>query len=252
MQRKSNSFRGRGSRPNNKFNSRPNNKFRSGGRPRTASRGPKKQTIHPSKFINQAAKLTEVAPYVPQHRFSDFALRDALKQNLATIGFDTPSAIQDQAIPLALEGKDVIGLANTGTGKTAAFLLPILSNLRDKQRNAVLIMAPTRELAQQIDAECKQQIDAECKRFSRGMKLYSTVVVGGTNIERQIRDLRRNPHIIIGTPGRLNDLLNRGALRLTDISVFVLDEADRMLDGLYKRHPSYRRPAAVTAPNIVL
>ncbi len=214
MQRKSNSFRGRGSRPNNKF--------RSGGRPRTASRGPKKQTIHPSKFINQAAKLTEVAPYVPQHRFSDFALRDALKQNLATIGFDTPSAIQDQAIPLALEGKDVIGLANTGTGKTAAFLLPILSNLRDKQRNAVLIMAPTRELA--------QQIDAECKRFSRGMNLYSTVVVGGTNIERQIRDLRRNPHIIIGTPGRLNDLLNRGALRLTDISVFVLDEADRMLD----------------------
>jgi superfamily II DNA/RNA helicase len=142
---------------------------------------------------------------------------------LKTTGFTAPSAIQDQAIPLVLEGKDVIGLANTGTGKTAAFLLPILTHLIETpERGSVLIMAPTRELA--------QQINEEARRFSEGMRIYSTVVVGGTNIERQIRDLKRGPHIIIGTPGRLNDLLQRRALNLDNVRHFVLDEADRMLD----------------------
>jgi len=215
MQRKNNSFRGRSSRPNTFTSTRR--------RPSGSSRGPKKQTIHPSKFINRTPVEAEVVEYVPKHRFSDFALSDVIKNNLIKIGFDTPSAIQDQAIPLALEGKDVIGLANTGTGKTAAFLLPILNSLKTTNKyNSVLIMAPTRELA--------QQIDAECKRFSQDLRVYSTVVVGGVNIDRQMRDLKRRPHIIIGTPGRLNDLLERGALRLTDISIFVLDEADRMLD----------------------
>ncbi len=193
--------------------------FRSGG----AKKGARKQYIHPSKFINRTTQEQEIVEYVPTHRFADFALADQLHKNLTSIGFDTPSAIQDQAIPLLLEGKDVIGLANTGTGKTAAFLLPIMTSLAKKpERSSVLIMAPTRELA--------QQIDAECKRFSRDMRLFSTVVVGGTNIDRQIRDLKRQPHFIIGTPGRLNDLLDRGVLRLDKISHFVLDEADRMLD----------------------
>lgn len=221
---------GRGPRPNNSGGSRPGGNF---GRPRHmgggnrgnggGGRGPKKQTIHPSKFINKIAVALEVVPYVPTHVFSDFALNMVLQDNITTIGYTAPSAIQDQAIPIALTGRDVIGLANTGTGKTAAFLLPILEKLNgDEQRDSVLIMAPTRELA--------QQIDEEFRRFARGLKLFSCVVVGGTNIDRQIRELRRHPHVVIGTPGRLKDLMNRRELNLTHVNTFVLDEADRMLD----------------------
>jgi superfamily II DNA/RNA helicase len=161
---------------------------------------------------------------VPTHKFNDFELANVVKRNLEKIGFVAPSAIQDQAIPLVLKGHDVIGLANTGTGKTAAFLLPILTHLLESpERGSVLIMAPTRELA--------QQINDEARRFSTpDMRIYSTVVVGGTNIERQIRELKRGPHIIIGTPGRLKDLRNRKALDLSNVRHFVLDEADRMLD----------------------
>lgn len=234
MQNKSNSFRARKPRPNNSNGSRPGGNF---GRPRHngggnrgntggnrgGGRGPKKQTIHPSKFINKAAVAVEVAPYVPTHVFTDFALNTVLQENIASIGFTAPSAIQDQAIPIALTGCDVIGLANTGTGKTAAFLLPILEKLNgDEQRDSVLIMAPTRELA--------QQIDEEFRRFARGLKLFSCIAVGGTNIDRQIRELRRHPHVVIGTPGRLKDLMNRRELKLTNVNTFVLDEADRMLD----------------------
>jgi ATP-dependent RNA helicase RhlE len=195
-----------------------------GGRRRNgSSRGPKKQNIHPSKFVNRAVARVEAPVYEPQHDFGDFALNTVLQQNLAALNFTRPSAIQDQAIPIALNGRDVIGLANTGTGKTAAFLLPILEKLNgDERRNSVLIMAPTRELA--------QQIDDEFKRFARGLRLFSAVCVGGMNIDRQIRDLKRQPHVIIGTPGRLKDLLERRVLRLNQINTFVLDEADRMLD----------------------
>jgi len=223
MQNKS-SFRARKPRTGNNFNGgrRPSgggfNRNRGG-----SSRGVKKQSIHPSKFVNKAVAAIEAAPYVPTHVFTDFALNTVLQANIARTGFTAPSAIQDQAIPIALTGRDVIGLANTGTGKTAAFLLPILEKLNgDEQRDSVLIMAPTRELA--------QQIDEEFRRFARDMKLFSTVAVGGMNIDRQIRDLRRHPHVVIGTPGRLKDLMNRRELNLTRVNTFVLDEADRMLD----------------------
>ena len=187
------------------------------------SKGNRKAFIHPSKFVNLTPKTAKTEAYVPTHQFNDFELADSVKHNLSKIGFVSPSAIQDQAIPLVLQGHDVIGLANTGTGKTAAFLLPILTQLaKSPERSSVLVMAPTRELA--------QQINDEARRFSADMKLYTTVIVGGTNIERQIRELKRGPHIIIGTPGRLNDLLNRRALNLDNIRHFVLDEADRMLD----------------------
>ncbi len=229
---------------------------RSGGfRPqRSSNRGPKKQTIHPSKFINRATERPEEAPYESKHQFSDFALPERLQNNLKDLGFVKPSPIQDQTIALALEGKNVVGLANTGTGKTAAFLLPILERLnKGDDRNSVLIMAPTRELA--------QQIDDEFRRFSRGMDLYAVTCVGGMNIERQIRDLRRRPHIIIGTPGRLKDLLKRRVLELDNISTLVLDEVDRMLDmgfvneirELVKLLPKDRRTlffSATMTPNI--
>lgn len=184
-----------------------------------------KQTIHPSRFINrEVASIDHDAnAYVPTHQFADFALNPTIKENLAQIGFVAPSAIQDQTIPLALEGKDVIGLANTGTGKTAAFLLPLLTHLaKHREFYSILVMAPTRELA--------QQIDEEFRRFSKGMKLYSVLLVGGVNIGPQFRDLQRRPHVVIGTPGRIKDHLDRGSLTLDHVKAFVLDEADRMLD----------------------
>ncbi len=181
-----------------------------------------KQFIHPSKFINRAVENETIPDYVPTHAFTDFALSTQLQQTLAYLGFTKPSAIQDQAIEPILEGKDIIGLANTGTGKTAAFLLPIIEKLTyERVPNSVLILAPTRELA--------QQIDAEFRRFAAGQKLYSAVCVGGANIVRQIKELKRGPHVIIGTPGRLKDLIQRRALILS-ATTFVLDEADRMLD----------------------
>lgn len=179
--------------------------------------------IHASKFINRAVERAPEAPYVPTHTFNDFALNQKTKQTLTYLGFTEPSAIQDQAIAPALEGKDVIGLANTGTGKTAAFLLPIIEKLsKNPVRSSVLILSPTRELS--------QQIHEEFVRFAAGQKLYSTICVGGANIGRQIRDLQRNPHVIIATPGRLKDLIDRRAVVLSAVHTFVLDEADRMLD----------------------
>ena len=201
------------------------NTGRSGGNRSGGGRGGKKggkQYIAPHRFVNRATERAVEAPYEPTNTFADFKLHDSIKRTLDHIGYTTPSAIQDQSIPLILEGHDVIGLANTGTGKTAAFLLPIIEKLiHDRTPGSVLIMAPTRELA--------QQIDAEFRRFAAGLKLYSAICVGGVNIGKQIRELQRGPHIIIGTPGRLKDLIQRRALRL-NATTFVLDEADRMLD----------------------
>ncbi len=206
------------------FGGRANSGRPQGGQRRGGgNRGPAKKYIHPSKFINKAvAKADEVA-YEPTHTFADFPFGAELHHNIVSKGYVSPSAIQDQAIPHIIEGRDVIGLANTGTGKTAAFLLPIIERQSGIMlRPSVLIVAPTRELAQQIDEQFRQ--------FSRGMNLYSTLIVGGMNIDRQIRDLKRRPHVIIGTPGRLKDLLNRRMLQLKNMTTLVLDEADRMLD----------------------
>lgn len=179
--------------------------------------------IHPSKFINRAVAKADEVPYESKHMFKDFNFNVRLQDNIDHKGYTIPSAIQDQAIPFVLEGRDVIGLANTGTGKTAAFALPIIERLvANPELNSVLIVAPTRELA--------QQIDEQFRAFSYNMKLYSTLVVGGTNIDRQIQQLRRGPHVIIGTPGRLRDLMKRNVLKLDQIRTLVLDEADRMLD----------------------
>ena len=196
-------------------------RFNNGGK--SGRRGPAKKYIHPSKFINKAVAKAEETPYEATHQFKDFPFGSELHHNIAAKGYTTPSAIQDQAIPHIIEGRDVIGLANTGTGKTAAFLLPIIERQSGIMlRPSVLIVAPTRELAQQIDEQFRE--------FSKGMGLYSTLIVGGMNIDRQIRDLKRRPHVIIGTPGRLKDLLQRRLLQLKNMTTLVLDEADRMLD----------------------
>lgn len=179
--------------------------------------------INPEKFVNKAKPAQEVVPFKPVHTFADFNFAPALQRNVAEHGYINPTPIQDQAIKPILEGRDFIGLANTGTGKTAAFLLPILSRLvEDPNSIRALIVAPTRELA--------VQIDDEFRAFAKNLNLYSALCLGGVNIGPQIKQIKRGPHIVIGTPGRLKDLVQQKALRLGAANVLVLDEADRMLD----------------------
>jgi superfamily II DNA/RNA helicase len=208
----------------NQYNSRGNNNRRHFAPNKRRGNFNKPSNINPSRYINKAILVEDEEVYVPTHSFNDFALNARTKATIEHMGFTTPSPIQDQTIPAGIEGRDIIGLANTGTGKTAAFLLPIIEHV-SVDRNATvaaLILAPTRELA--------QQIDEEFRRFSGGQKLFSTLVVGGANIGRQISQIKRGPHIIIGTPGRVKDLIDRKVLRLQNVSTFVLDEADRMCD----------------------
>lgn len=195
--------------------------FSGGGRNSGGKRGPKKDYIHPSKFVKKAAPVAE-AEYTATHTFTDFDVHSLLHDNIARMGFVTPSPIQDQSIPIGLEGKDIIGIANTGTGKTVAFAIPVLHRLLTDQSARALIVAPTRELAQQIEEECKQ--------VGKGSGILGALLIGGANMNPQLRDLRANPQIVIGTPGRIKDHLERGSLKLSDFNIAVLDEVDRMLD----------------------
>ena len=179
------------------------------------------QYIDPSRFIKAAKTVIEAEEYVAKHTFADFAVEKVLHDNIERKGFVTPSPIQDQTIPLGLEGKDVIGIANTGTGKTAAFAIPVLNKLITSDSRA-LIVAPTRELA--------QQIEEECRLLGKGTGLYGAVLIGGSAMGPQLKDLRSNPQIVIGTPGRIKDHMERGTLKLNGFNVVVLDEVDRMLD----------------------
>ncbi len=201
---------------------RPRSSFGGRGTARGGKRGPKADYIDESRFINKAPEITEEAVYVPTHTFADFNIHDSLAKNLARKGFVHPSPIQDQAIPVALEGKDVIGIAATGTGKTAAFLIPIINKFVDDRMHQALVLAPTRELA--------QQIEEEFRAFTFGMRLFSVSAVGGLPISKQIKEIDLGVHIVIGTPGRVKDLIERGKLDITNFNTVVLDEADRMLD----------------------
>ncbi len=178
--------------------------------------------IDPNRFINRAQPAEQEQPYQATHQFTDFAIDQRIKQNIAAKNYISPTAIQDQAIPQVLAGHDLIGIANTGTGKTAAFLIPLINKVILDRRQKVLIMVPTRELAVQIQDEFLS--------FSRGLQIFSAFCIGGANIRNQMINLRRNPNFVIGTPGRLQDLLERKSLYLGDFRTVVLDEADRMLD----------------------
>ncbi len=205
------------------YSSRFANRGRYNKKPKYGSykRTTNKQTIHPSKFVKSATE-TERKVYEPMYNFADFNLHDLLKQNILDRGFTAPSPIQDQAIPLGLEGRDVIGVANTGTGKTVAFALPTLNKLIDNKESRALIIAPTRELA--------QQIEAECKTFAKNSGLTGALLIGGSSMSTQLRDLRFKPRIVIGTPGRMKDHVERGTLDLSKFNIVVLDEVDRMVD----------------------
>jgi superfamily II DNA/RNA helicase len=164
----------------------------------------------------------EEAVFEPVHAFRDFGFDQRLQFNVEVHGYETPTPVQDGAIPHVLAGRDLIGLANTGTGKTAAFLLPVMQRMLHRQAHRCLILVPTRELAIQIEEEFRM--------FARGLGLYATLVVGGASINRQLDQLRRKPQFIVATPGRLKDLLENYGQRVDDFDVLVLDEADRMLD----------------------
>ena len=158
--------------------------------------------------------------------FRDLKLSEKSLHALDRAGFEQPTPIQAQAIPPALAGKDVIGTAATGTGKTAAFLLPILERLTGKTGTRALVLAPTRELA--------LQIGEELERFGKGRQVRGAVVIGGVGMGLQTQAFRDRREVIIATPGRLVDHLQQGTARLDDIEVLVLDEADRMLDMGFK------------------
>lgn len=195
--------------------------FGGGNRRAPIKRGPGKQYIHPSKFI-QAAKTVEVEEYKPTHQFEDFELHPSIKRNIIIKGFKTPSKIQDIAIPHGLAGKDVVGIANTGTGKTTAFALPIIHKILNNNASKAIVIAPTRELANQIEEEFRS--------FAKGSGIRCALLIGGSSMGQQIGELRGNPNVVIGTPGRMKDHLERGTLRLHDFDTVVLDEVDRMVD----------------------
>jgi superfamily II DNA/RNA helicase len=178
--------------------------------------------IEPSRYV-QAAQAPELeVPYESTNTFSDFGLHSQVLANLTQRGYVTPTPIQDQAIPVMMEGKDVVGIANTGTGKTAAFLLPLLNKVMHDSEQGVLILAPTRELALQIADELRS--------FSSRLPIGTCLCIGGQNIQAQIYQLRKNPHFVIGTPGRIKDLIQRGDFDTRLFTNVVLDEVDRMLD----------------------
>ncbi|CAK8163235.1 Superfamily II DNA and RNA helicase [Candidatus Xenohaliotis californiensis] len=155
--------------------------------------------------------------------FETIGLPKSLLHTLTYIGFHTPTPIQIQAIPPALNGQDILGSAQTGTGKTAAFGIPLVAKLICTKHNSALVMTPTRELATQV----MQQLQ---KLLGKKSNIKTTLLIGGEPLPKQIRQIKQNPRLIVGTPGRINDHLVRGNLELNDTDFLVLDETDRMLD----------------------
>ncbi|MDO8452674.1 MAG: DEAD/DEAH box helicase [bacterium] len=180
------------------------------------------KSFDPSNFIHTHEAKPAIEEQVVSHSFADFQVSNELKRNITQRGYETPTPIQDQAIVPILEGRDLIGIANTGTGKTAAFLIPLIDKVLKDRAQKVLIVAPTRELA--------TQIRDEFLAFSRGLALYSALCIGGANVKRQKSDLWRNPNFVIGTPGRIKDLVRMRCLNLSQFASVVLDEADHMVD----------------------
>ena len=154
--------------------------------------------------------------------FLSLKLEQTLMDSIAKINFKTPTPIQAQAIPVALEGRDILGTAQTGTGKTAAFGIPLVNFLLKTKKDTALIMTPTRELATQVMQTMSDLI-------GRG-NIRTALLIGGDSMQKQLRQMKRNPRLIVGTPGRINDHLERRTLDLRNTTFLVLDESDRMLD----------------------
>ncbi|MBI5122313.1 DEAD/DEAH box helicase [Candidatus Roizmanbacteria bacterium] len=185
-------------------------------------RNMKSGNIH--EFIRKASvKNYQVSPTpVTEILFSSLNLPESLKATIARHGYTTLTPIQAQGIPAIRAGKDVIGIANTGTGKTAAFLIPLVENILKDFNYKALIISPTRELA--------LQTRDELRKFSGNMPIFSTLCIGQSSMQIQISQLRHDPHVVVGTPGRIKDLINRRILRLEGFKMIILDETDQMLD----------------------
>jgi ATP-dependent RNA helicase RhlE len=173
-------------------------------------------------FIKKASVSNFDLDYIPQFNFSDFNIDEKLKRNILNHGYVKPTEIQDKSMPEIIQGRDIIGIANTGTGKTAAFLITLINKAFLDRNQRVLILVPTRELA--------VQIKDEFRIFASGTDLHAVSVIGGENIKKQIYGLNHRPHFVIGTPGRVKDLIERKALNLSLFQNVVLDEVDRMVD----------------------
>ncbi len=174
------------------------------------------------KELSQAPQGTGVTEHYEVLRtFEEMGLNPALKAALRSKGYQNPTEIQDKSFETVINGRDLIGVANTGTGKTAAYLIPVIDQML-KTGGQGLVVAPTRELAEQIDQEFRS--------LTHKLRLFSVCFIGGSNIRRDISRLSKKNDLVIGTPGRLLDLAQRGALDLRSFSVLVLDEFDRLLD----------------------
>jgi ATP-dependent RNA helicase RhlE len=178
--------------------------------------------ISTSLLVNKA-EPTEQSEYISERRIDSLPIHSKLRQRLLNKGYLTPTEIQDKTLEPLLKGQDLLGIAQTGTGKTAAYLVPVIDQLlRHTQTSFALVVVPTRELANQVEEEFRS--------MTSGLGLYSSCFIGGTSINRDLHNLRRSSHVVIGTPGRLIDLANRRALDFGRFKTLVLDEFDRMLD----------------------
>lgn len=225
-------FGGRSDRSGSRYGGSSDRGGRSGGFNRGRSGGGRSgggrvnrfegKKINHDKYIAKSETMEQINHYVPSTSFDALPIDSKIKLNIAEKGYTHPTEIQDKTIKHIMAGKDVVGLAGTGQGKTAAFLIPLMQKALDNQETQVLIIVPTRELA--------TQIYEEFRTLNNGTFLRAETVIGGASAYRQISGLRRNPQFVIGTPGRLKDLEDRKVLRLENFNTIVLDEVDRMLD----------------------
>jgi ATP-dependent RNA helicase RhlE len=179
-------------------------------------------TLDPKLFVKKAMPLNE-AKYVSQRGIEDLPIDGRIRKNLSSKGYTRPTEIQDLTLEALLTGGDLLGIAQTGTGKTGAFLVPVIHRmLGSAPANQVLVVVPTRELAVQVQSEYTSLV--------KGLSMRSHCFIGGTSVGRDMMLLRQPVHMIIGTPGRLTDLSRQGALRLNAFQTLILDEFDRLLD----------------------
>lgn len=189
----------------------------------SSSRGKKAiKSFNPYQLVHNAVEAAQGAPDTTLHKFEDFPILEEIKRNIVQKGYALPTPIQDKTIPYILAGRDLIGIANTGTGKTAAFLIPLIDKVAKNRTEKVLIISPTRELASQLNDELLS--------FAQGLGLYSVLCIGGMNMFRQKNGLRGRFNFVVGTPGRLKDLLGTRNLTLANFKTVVIDEADRLVD----------------------
>jgi len=183
----------------------------------------KASTLDTSLLVKEADHSMIEKVFRSDRTVKELPIDSKLRQALAAKGYERPTEIQDRTLETLLEGRDLLGIAQTGTGKTGAFLIPIIEQLlHNRVSPYALVVVPTRELALQVEDEFKS--------MAKGLGLYSACLIGGTNINRDLQNLRRNTHVVIATPGRLLDLSDRRAIDLRKFKTLVLDEFDRMLD----------------------